>query len=297
MGCAAGPMFGEPVAEQRRHLARQAQRDRRGRHGAGIARRFEDRLQLVIGERRDHRRGHYPDRDAGPGQPGDAGKPPGRGRHPGLERAGQAGIERRHRDTDGGEAVGGQARDQVDVALDQRALGGDQHRVAEVAEHFEQTPHQRIALLDRLVGIGIGAEGERRRPVAGGGKLACERLGGAGAGDEAGFEIQPRRQAEKGVAWPGEAVDAAVLAAAIGVDRAVETQIGRGVAGDHPARPLLGDLGAERRQFLGDVPAVMDRLARIGLEPAAGIRGGGAAAPAGGIEAGRFGLHRPNSRT
>ena len=36
------------------------------------------------------------------------------------------------------------------------------------------------------------------------------------------FEIQPRRQAEIGVGRPREAIDAAVLAAAIGIDRAVE---------------------------------------------------------------------------
>ena len=43
-----------------------------------------------------------------------------------------------------------------------------------------------------------------------------------------------------------EAVDAAVLAAAIGIDRAVERDVRRFVAGDDNARSLERDLGAKR---------------------------------------------------
>ncbi len=88
------------------------------------------------------------------------------------------------------------------------------------------------------------------------------------------LEIESRRQAEKGVARPREAIDAAVLASAIGVDRAIEPDIRRRVAGDDPARHLRSDLGAQRRQILVRLPAVVEWLARVRLEPSGVIAGG-----------------------
>ncbi len=54
----------QPVAEQRRHLPRQAQHDPACRHRPRVSRRREDRLQLVVGQPRDHRRHHHPHRHA-----------------------------------------------------------------------------------------------------------------------------------------------------------------------------------------------------------------------------------------
>src|SRR5262249_24062504 len=53
-----------------------------------------------------------------------------------------------------------------------------------------------------------------------------------------------------------EAVDAAVLAATIGIDRTVEGNVGRGVARQDGARGIARQRRAQRRQFVLDVPAV-----------------------------------------
>src|SRR5580692_3844862 len=55
---------------------------------------------------------------------------------------------------------------------------------------------------------------------------------------------------------PRETVDAAVLAAAIGIDRTIERHVGRGVAREDGARGVLGERGAQGRQLVLDVPAI-----------------------------------------
>src|SRR5450631_2443707 len=67
---------------------------------------------------------------------------------------------------------------------------------------------------------------------------------------------------------PGKTVDAAVLAAPVGVDRAVEADVGRIVTGDNLARGVDRDRGLERRQFVEALPAVIERDPRFGLEAA-----------------------------
>src|ERR1039457_4086849 len=76
------------------------------------------------------------------------------------------------------------------------------------------------------------------------------------------------------------AVNAAVLAAAIGIDRAVETDVGRIVAGDDLAGGVGLHRGLERRQFVERPPAVVEGDARQWLVAAGGIGLRAAAAPA-----------------
>src|SRR3979409_658658 len=78
---------------------------------------------------------------------------------------------------------------------------------------------------------------------------------------------------------PREAVDAAMLAAPVGVDRPIEADIGRVVAGNDLARGIDGDRGLERRQFIEALPAVIERDPRFGLEPAAFVGLRAAATP------------------
>src|SRR5882724_8977475 len=88
---------------------------------------------------------------------------------------------------------------------------------------------------------------------------------------------------------PRETIDAAMLATAIGVDRTVETDIWRVVAGDDLARGIERDRGLEGRQFIEALPAIVERNARlrleaaalIGLRPATASSGKGESAPAG----------------
>src|SRR3954471_18712694 len=70
---------------------------------------------------------------------------------------------------------------------------------------------------------------------------------------------------------PREAIDAAMLAAAIGIDRTVEADVGRVVAGDDLARSIERDRGLERRQIVEALPAIVEGDPRLGLAPAAGV--------------------------
>ncbi len=77
---------------------------------------------------------------------------------------------------------------------------------------------------------------------------------------------------------PGETIRTAVFAAAIGVHRAVEGQVGRGVAAEHAAGALFGDRGARvRSRFAVLEPAVVFGLVQ-GLRVATGRVGDGAPA-------------------
>ena len=78
---------------------------------------------------------------------------------------------------------------------------------------------------------------------------------------------------------PREAVDAAMLAAPVGIDRAVEADIGRIVAGDDLARGVERHRGLEWRQFVEALPAVVERHPRLGFETAAGVGLRAATAP------------------
>ena len=90
---------------------------------------------------------------------------------------------------------------------------------------------------------------------------------------DAGLEIEAGRQAEIGVARPGIAIDAAVLAAAIRVDRAVKPDIRRVVAGDDRARRIDAELGFEPRRLalLGMLPAVVEGDPFLALEAAVSL--------------------------
>ena len=85
--------------------------------------------------------------------------------------------------------------------------------------------------LDGLVGVGIGADGDHLRHIALARQFPRQHRADAGPGDQPRLEVEPRRQVQEGVAGPREAVDAAMLAAPVGVDRTVEGQIGRAVVG------------------------------------------------------------------
>src|ERR1700680_5219401 len=70
-----------------------------------------------------------------------------------------------------------------------------------------------------------------------------------------------------------------MLAAPVRIDRTVEADIGRIVAGDDLAGGIDRDRGLERRQFLEALPAVVECQARFSLETAAGVGLRAAAAP------------------
>src|ERR1700734_3768625 len=78
---------------------------------------------------------------------------------------------------------------------------------------------------------------------------------------------------------PGVAVEAAVLAAAIGIDRAVESNVRRLVARDDGLGLFPRDLGRQWLWRFVARPAVVEILALLELEAAGGVGRGAASAP------------------
>src|SRR5487761_2100413 len=77
-----------------------------------------------------------------------------------------------------------------------------------------------------------------------------------------------------GMSRAGETVNATMLAAAIGIDRAIKIQIRRVIGGDDTARPLHVDMGLVVGQGLKAAPAIIDNLPLHWLETARGVTGG-----------------------
>src|SRR5258707_7895591 len=97
--------------------------------------------------------------------------------------------------------------------------------------------------------------------------------------------------------WRRKTVDAAMLAAPVRVDRAVEADIGRVVAGNHLAGGIGRDGSLERRQFVEALPAVVECEPRLSLETAAGVGLRAAPAPPLALDCdGEFGKRRRRTR-
>ena len=135
--------------------------------------------------------------------------------------------------------------------------------------------------LDRLVGIGVGAEGDRIAAVAGLRELGAQQCGGVGLRIEFRLEVESRRQVEVRVRRPCIAIDAAVLAALVWIDRLRERDVGRRVGRDDRAGALDRDRRPQRwRCVVAGVrrrlPAVVARLARVDPETVRRVERGAA---------------------
>ena len=183
------------------HLEGQTHQDEVDRHRTSLGGGGADRLDLVIVEARDDRRHVDTHWDAGARQLLDRLEPPVGGRGAGLERAGEFRVERGDRDVDPHELVAGELLQQVEVAQDARRLGDDAEGMARLGQHLDDAAGDPQPALERLIGVGVGAERERLRHVAGLGQLAAQELGGVGAGEDLGLEVKARRQAPDSCGW------------------------------------------------------------------------------------------------
>ena len=162
--------------------------------------------------------------------------------------------------------------EQVDVAHDQRRLGDDRHRVPGFQQDLKAGATDPKLALDRLPAIGIDAERDRMRHMAALAQLRAQALGGIGLGTQDGFEVESRRQIQIRVRRPREAIHAAMLAAAIWIDRLREADVRRIVAADDAARALLAYLGHRRGRRIGVIvrveraPAIVLAMAHVLFE-------------------------------
>ena len=222
----------EPGAEQRRNLERQAHQDVRSTNRSDPGCRRHDRLYLVIGDRGDDRRDVDLRRHPGVDQRPYRCEPPLRMRRSRLERARDLRIERRDRNRDADQIVARHIGEQVDVAQQPVGLGGDQQRMPRLGEHFDHGTRDAPFALDRLIAVGIRADRERSGFVAALRQFLSQEFRGIGFRKQPAFEIEPRRQIVERVRRAREAIDTAVFAAAIGIDRAVEADVGRFISRD-----------------------------------------------------------------
>ncbi len=271
----------QPLLDQRRDLERQAQQHvaRAGRAGFGGG--LEDALQLVVVHRRDHGRGQHGGGNAGGGERADRGEAAVRRRRPRLQGAGQFGVERGDGERDANQVAGGHPREDVEVAQHPRALCHDQHGVAEALQHVERPPGDPQRALRGLPRVGVGPEHDRPRHVAGPRQLRLQPLRQVGFEQQPGLKIEAGREADIGVGGPGVAVDAAVLAAPVRVERAVEAQVWAFVEGERRAAFLADQLRRGPRRLLAPIavqraPAIVERLRRARLVAQGGVRRGAA---------------------
>ena len=131
--------------------------------------------------------------------------------------------------------------------------------------HFQQLASEAIALLDGLIGIGIGANEDGLWLIGRFGKLPAQQVGCIAFGKQLALEIETGGELQIGMAGSGIAVDAAVFAPLIGVDGATKGDIRRAVVADDAACIDLPHLGARHRGGecgipIGRLPVVIDRF-------------------------------------
>ncbi len=190
-------------------------------------------------------------------------QPPVRRRRARLELARQIRIQRGDRDVHARQPHRRHRRDQVQVALHAAGLGHQRKGVARLVHQLYHRSRQAQFALHRLVAVRGRADGDEPGLVVLPGHFRAQHLGDVALGNDLGLEVEPRRHVEIAVRRPRVAVDAAVLAAAVGIDRAIEVHVGRVVAADDAARVFPDHFGAKRlarlrQAFLQRVPAVVE---------------------------------------
>jgi hypothetical protein len=136
-------------------------------------------------------------------------------------------------------------------------------------QNFENAARDAVALLDRLIGIGVRSHRDRAHLIALARQLPFEERRRVGLREEAALEIESGREAHIGMRRPREAVDAAVLAAPIGIDRTIEADIGRIVPCDDGARIFVRHMRLKRRGRVERAPAVVEQDTVLAFEAAA----------------------------
>ncbi|MNY01992.1 hypothetical protein D3C86_1345460 [compost metagenome] len=234
----------------------------------------------MIVECRNDRRHHHGHGNAGLGQRLHRVQPLLRRGGARLHVARELAVQRRHGNADLGETLFGHGRQNVDIPLDQRRFGDDGDGMIGFGQHFQYLPHDAPFALNRLIRVGIGANGDHPWLVARFRQFPFQQLCRIRLGEELRFEIQTGRKSHIAVCRSCETIDTAMFAAAIGIDGAVERDVGRFIAGDDAARLLHLHLGAELRHVLESLPAIVENLVLQGLETSIRIEPGATAATA-----------------
>ncbi len=241
-------MLLQPGGEHLAQFERQAQQ-----HIAGVGRVVpprggEDALQLHVVQPGDHGGRKHAGRNARPGQRRYGLQPAGWRRRPRLHAPRQAGVQSGDGKPNPDQPTCRHALQDVEIAQYAGGFRDDAYRMAEAVQHLQHRARQPQRAVDGLVWVGVGPQRHRPCDVAGFAQLALEQRGDVGLEHDLRLEIEAGRIAEIGVAGPGVAVDAAMLAAAIGIDRAVEADVRAAVPTDGGLAVVPGQCRWQRRQ-------------------------------------------------
>jgi len=244
-------MFGEPLLEERGDGVREAQGDVAGEASTRIDSSGDDGRHFVIGEAGDDGSDEDAGGNASLGESFDGGEARGRRGGARLHDFAEISVESSHGNEDGDGIDGRELGEHVDVAGDEMVFGDDGDGIAEFGEDFEAAASEFEAAFDRLIAVGDAAEGDDFGLPFFGGKLFAQEFGSVFLDHDFGFEIEAGRETEVFVERAGVAVDAAVLAAAIGIDAGFESDVGAVVVSDDGAGAVFKELGARGRVFFG----------------------------------------------
>jgi len=273
-----GLVCGQPLLEQAADFPGQADQHIASTAGAGLGRGFENPFQFMVIQAWNHRGEHHDRWHAGRAEGADGLDPATRSGRPGFHAAGQFPVEGGDRDRDPCQALCGGWREDIEIPKDQGGLGDQGEGMAKPVKGLDHLPGNPQRFLYGLVGIGIAADMDDLRAVAFLRQLPGQQFMGEGFEEQPALEIQTRRQAQIGVSRPSITIDAAVLAAPIGIDRLVKGNIGAVVAGDYGPGHVRLDHGSQRlRRLVVAGPAIVERLLLTAQKPACGIGSGAAA--------------------
>ena len=127
-------------------------------------------------------------------------------------------------------------------------------------QHLQQAAGDLQLPLDGLVGVGVGAELDELGHIAGARQLLLEQLDRIGLVKKFALEVQSRGQVQVGMRGAREAIDAAVFAAAVGIDGLIEGNVGRIVVRDDAARGFGAHGRRDRRVLDLAPPAIVHGL-------------------------------------
>ena len=155
----------------------------------------------------------------------------------------------------------------INVTFNQRAFGGDQHRVIVLTKHRQKITHHAITRLNRLVRIGVGANRNRGHIIGFGRQLTGQNLGGVFFTGQTRLEIKPSRQTQIRMTGARIAITAPVFAPAIRVDRAIKRNVRAVITHDDFTWAFINSGRAQGRFLKRGVPAVDIGLAGQSFEP------------------------------
>src|SRR5205807_3542925 len=123
-----------------------------------------------------------------------------------LELARQRAVEAADGDEDLHQVLLRHRRKEIQIALDQSGLRDYRERMLAFGQDLENLPGDPELSLDRLIAIGVRADGDRARHVARLRELGAQQLRSVGLREQLGLEVEPRRELEVGVARAGVTV-------------------------------------------------------------------------------------------